>query len=139
MDNLSRLWQKLIDTSTGKRQNLQDALKREHFVQKADEVATWISDREAVASSDEVGKDLEHVEMLQKNFADFMKDVQANESSIAQVNQMADKLLTEHHPDAELIRSRQESVNEGWSDLRTLAKYREEKLAGAFEIQKYNR
>ncbi len=139
MDNLSQLWQKLIDTSTGKRQNLQDALKREHFVQKADEVATWISDREAVASSDEVGKDLEHVEMLQKNFADFMKDVQANESSIAQVNQMADKLLAERHPDAELIRSRQESVNEGWSDLRTLAKYREEKLAGAFEIQKYNR
>lgn len=108
-------------------------------MQKADEVATWISDREAVASSDEVGKDLEHVQMLQKNFADFMKDVQANESSIATVNQMAERLLAEHHPDSELIHGRQEAVNEGWSDLRTLAKYREEKLAGAFEIQKYNR
>lgn len=108
-------------------------------MQKADEVATWISDREAVASSEEVGKDLEHVEMLQKNFADFMKDLQANESSIAQVNQIAKKLLTERHPEADLIKNRQESVNEGWADLRTLAKQREEKLAGASEIQKYNR
>ena len=38
-----------------------------------DEVAAWVSDREAVASSEDVGKDLEHVEMLQKHFADFMK------------------------------------------------------------------
>ncbi len=36
-------------------------------------MAAWISDREAVASSDELGKDLEHVEMLQRNFADFLK------------------------------------------------------------------
>ena len=36
-------------------------------------MAAWISDREAVASAEDLGKDLEHVEMLQKNFADFMK------------------------------------------------------------------
>ena len=42
-------------------------------MREADEVAAWISDRKAVASSDEMGKDLEHVEMLQKNFADSLK------------------------------------------------------------------
>ena len=102
-------------------------------------MAAWLSDKEAVASSEEVGKDLEHVEMFQKNFADFMKDLQANESSIAQANQMAEKLLNEQHPDSDLIQSRQEAVNQGWSDLRALAKHRDEKLAGAYEIQKYNR
>lgn len=59
--------------SSTKRQKLQDAHKREQFVREVDEVAVWISDREAVASSEDVGKDLEHVQMLQKNFADFMK------------------------------------------------------------------
>ena len=73
MEELSRLWQQLLETSTDKRQKLQDAQKREHFVREADEVIAWIADREAVASSDELGKDLEHVEMLQKNFADFLK------------------------------------------------------------------
>ena len=73
LDEISQLWQKLIETSSTKRQNLIDAQKREQYVCEVDEVSVWIADREAVASSEDVGKDLEHVEMLQKNFADFMK------------------------------------------------------------------
>ena len=57
------MWQELLSTSVGKRQKLQDAQKREHFLREADEVAAWISDREAVVSSEELGKDLEHVEV----------------------------------------------------------------------------
>lgn len=63
----------MLETSGDKRQKLQDAQKREEFMREADEVAAWISDRKAVASSDEMGKDLEYVEMLQKNFDDFLK------------------------------------------------------------------
>ena len=73
LDQVSQLWQELIETSATKHQTLIDVQKRAQFVQEADEVAAWISDREAVASAEDLGKDLEHVEMLQKNFADFMK------------------------------------------------------------------
>ena len=73
MEQISQLWQELSETSASKHQALIDAQKRAQFLQEADEVAAWISDREAVASADDLGKDLEHVEMLQKNFADFMK------------------------------------------------------------------
>ena len=73
LEQISQLWQRLIETSSTKRQKLIDAQKRGQFVREVDEVAAWISDREAVASAEDVGKDLEHVEMLQKNFADFMK------------------------------------------------------------------
>ena len=73
LEQISQLWQKLIETSATKRQKLIDAQKRGQFVREVDEVTAWISDREAVASAEDVGKDLEHVEMLQKNFADFMK------------------------------------------------------------------
>ena len=139
LDELSELWQNLLDVCTDKRQKLTDAQKRESFVREADEVAAWISDREAVASSEELGKDLEHVEMLQKNFADFLKDLEANKVRVAEVNQLAKKLLSERHPDSDLIESRQEAVNQSWSDLTTLAKHREEKLSGAREIQKFNR
>ena len=77
--------------------------------------------------------------MLQKNFADFLKDLEANKARIAEVNQLADKLLLERHPDSDQIGSRQEALNQSWSDLTTLAKHREEKLSGAREIQKFNR
>ena len=73
LEQISELWQKLIETSSTKRQTLIDDQKRGQFVREVDEVAAWISDREAVASAEDVGKDLEHVEMLQKIFADFLK------------------------------------------------------------------
>ncbi len=77
--------------------------------------------------------------MLQKNFADFMKDLEANEARVADLNKLAGKLLMERHPDSELIESRQEAVKQSWEDLTSLASRREERLAGANEIQKFNR
>ena len=52
---------------------------------------------------------------------------------------LAGKLQKEGHPDSEFIRSRQEAVSQSWEDLTTIAKYREQRLAGAHEIQKFNR
>eukprot|EP00731_Ephydatia_muelleri_P023860 Em0016g131a len=139
LDEISSLWRSLLEISGDKRQKLQDAQKREEFMREADEVAAWISDRKAVASSDEMGKDLEYVEMLQKNFDDFLKDLQANEARISSINKLAEQLVEENHPDTELIRTRQEALNQAWKDLRGLAQLRHEKLMGAHEIQKFNR
>lgn len=55
------------------------------------------------------------------------------------MNSLAEKLQKERHPDSEFIRSRQEAVNQSWENLTTIAKYREQRLAGAHEIQKFNR
>ena len=68
-----------------------------------------------------------------------LKDLQAIESRVTEVNTLAEKLQRERHPDMELIRSRQEALNQSWRDLTTIAKYREQRLAGAHEIQKFNR
>ena len=58
--------------SVENRQILQDAQKREHFVREADEVAAWMTDKVAIANSDEPVKDLEHVELLQNKFDEFL-------------------------------------------------------------------
>ena len=70
---MKQLWDNLQVKSTEKRKRLEDAQKRERFIHEADEVLAWIADKEAVASSEELGRDLEHVVMLQKKFNDFLK------------------------------------------------------------------
>ena len=72
-------------------------------------------------------------------YESYLQDIQANEAHITDVNTLAKKLLNERHPDSALIQTRQEAVNESWRDLRAVAKHREERLAGAHEIQKFNR
>ena len=57
----------------------------------------WISEKEVVAANEELGKDLEHVEILQKRFADFVHDVMASEDRVLEVNKMADSLVEGKH------------------------------------------
>jgi spectrin alpha len=139
LETMQQSWDDLHKQSKEKAQRLQDAQKRELFVHEADEVLAWISDKEAVASSEELGRDLEHVQMLQKKFSDFSKDLQVNEARVTSVNTQADKLLGEGHPDHEIILGRQEAVNSAWKNLKTLASEREGKLAGALQLQEFNR
>ena len=68
-----------------------------------------------------------------------LQEVQASESRVTEVNTLAEKLRRERHPDSEFIHSRQEAVNQSWTNLTTIAKYREQRLAGSHQIQKFNR
>ena len=51
------------------------------------------------------------MEVLQKKFEDFLKDLQANESRITYINDLADQLAEEGHPDIELITTKQKVLN----------------------------
>jgi spectrin alpha len=49
------------------------------LLREANDLADWIRSRETVASQEEIGSDLEQVEVLQKKFDDFKGDLKANE------------------------------------------------------------
>ena len=71
-----------------------------HFTREYEEVEQWITKRELVAANEELGKDLEHVEILQKRFADFVHDVLASEDRVLSVNRIADSLIAASHTGA---------------------------------------
>ena len=54
-----------------RRRKLEESCKAYQLVREAGELAQWISDKEAVALSDEVGGDLEQVQVVQRKFDDF--------------------------------------------------------------------
>ncbi|MGH0132604.1 UNVERIFIED_CONTAM: hypothetical protein FKN15_040755 [Acipenser sinensis] len=99
----------------------------------------WINDKEAIVTSEELGLDLEHVEVLQKKFEEFQTDLAAHEERVNDVNQLAGKLTQESHPEAELIVRKQDEVNAAWQRLKGLALQRQGKLFGAAEVQRFNR
>ena len=118
---------------------LQQALVLVQFLRQCDEVMFWINDKEAFVATDEIGKDLEHVELLQRKFDEFQKDMASQESRIADVNEQADQLIGDRHPELELVVRRKDELNERWQRLRQLTLARQEKLFGAHEIQRFNR
>ncbi len=70
---------------------------------ECEEVEAWINEKEVVAANEELGKDLEHVEILQKRFADFVHDVLASEDRVLEVNKMADSLLEAKHSGMNIV------------------------------------
>ncbi|KAH0952782.1 hypothetical protein HN011_011760 [Eciton burchellii] len=139
LEELHRLWELLLSRLADKGLKLQQALILVQFIRHCDEVMFWIHDKEAFVTTDEFGHDLEHVEVLQRKFDEFQKDMASQEYRVTEVNELADKLLLDGHPERDTILRRKEELNESWQRLKQLATLRQEKLFGAHEIQRFNR
>ena len=61
-----------------------------------------------MVASEEMGKDLEHVEVLSNKFDEFNKDLTANESRLSNIATMAGEMVQGGHSDAEDIQSEME-------------------------------
>ncbi|KAH8239266.1 hypothetical protein KR032_002631 [Drosophila birchii] len=139
LDELHQLWELLLSRLAEKGLKLQQALVLVQFLRQCEEVMFWIKDKETFVTADEFGQDLEHVEVLQRKFDEFQKDMASQEYRVTEVNQLADKLVQDGHPERDTITKRKEELNEAWQRLKQLAIVRQEKLFGAHEIQRFNR
>ncbi len=73
VDELFQQWKELGTATDNKGVGLQEALSLVLFNRKVDGVQSLISDRVAVANSQETGRDLEHCKVLMRKFDDFQK------------------------------------------------------------------
>jgi len=106
LEELHRLWDLLLKRLQEKGLKLQQALRLIQFMRECDKIMFWINDKETFVTSDEFGQDLEHVEVLQKKFDEFQKDLQNHEDRVNDINEQADKLIEEQHPEEEAVRKR---------------------------------
>jgi spectrin alpha len=139
LDELHRLWELLLSKLAEKGMRLQQALVLVQFLRQCDEVMFWINDKEAFVTAHEFGHDLEHVEVLQRKFEEFQKDMSSQEYRVTEVCDTANKLIGEEHPEVEQISNKKKELLEAWERLKALALVRQEKLFGAHEIQRFNR
>ncbi|RNA32314.1 spectrin alpha non-erythrocytic 1 [Brachionus plicatilis] len=140
LDEIHRLWEELKLRLQTKNHRLQQTLKLVKFLRDCDEFLFWIGDKETLVNSDELGHDLEHVQVLQKKYEEFQKDLSNHEDQLVELNRRAEELVdTAKHIDTSQIRIKQKDMNEAWSRLRTQAAQRQDKLFGAHEIQRLNR
>uniref|UniRef100_A0A8B9TCQ6 Spectrin alpha chain, non-erythrocytic 1 n=1 Tax=Anas platyrhynchos TaxID=8839 RepID=A0A8B9TCQ6_ANAPL len=125
LQELHRLWELLLEKMREKGVKLLQAQKLVQYLRECEDVLDWINDKEAIVTSEELGQDLEHVEVLQKKFEEFQTDLAAHEERVNEVNQFAGKLIQEQHPEEELIKSKQDEVNASWQRLKGLALQRD--------------
>lgn len=78
-----------------RRQRLEESIKLHQYLRDVEELSTWLEEKQQVAASDDYGKDLDHLLMLQKKFDDFRREVANNTSRYTTVNNTGRKLIAE--------------------------------------------
>ena len=90
---------------SSRRQRLEESIKLHQYLRDVEELSTWLEEKQQVAASDDYGKDLDHLLMLQKKFDDFRREVANNTSRYTTVNNTGRKLIAEGEPPVRVIES----------------------------------
>lgn len=96
--------------------------------------------QEQYAHIEDVGEDLEQVEVMQKKFDDFNADLKANEVRLAEMNEIAMQLMSLGQTEAALkIQTQMEDLNRKWASIQQLTAERAQQLGSAHEVQRFHR
>uniref|UniRef100_A0A669DBZ5 Spectrin beta chain n=1 Tax=Oreochromis niloticus TaxID=8128 RepID=A0A669DBZ5_ORENI len=111
-----------------------------HFLlsREVEDLEQWISERDVVASSQEMGQDLDHVTLLRDKFRDFARETgMLGQERVDMVNQTIDELIEGGHSEAATLAEWKDGINESWADLLELIDTRAQLLTASYELLKY--
>uniref|UniRef100_A0A3Q1I7J7 PH domain-containing protein n=1 Tax=Anabas testudineus TaxID=64144 RepID=A0A3Q1I7J7_ANATE len=126
--HIDRLYVSLKDMVEHRKTKLEQQYWLYQLNKEVEELEKWITEREAVASSTELGQDLEDVTVLQEKFTKFRME---------QVNKMVNEMIDCGHSDAATIAEWKDGLNESWADLLELMETRRQMLAASHQLHKF--
>ncbi|XP_062554879.1 spectrin beta chain isoform X1 [Armigeres subalbatus] len=130
-------YKELMELAKLRKQRLLDALSLYKLISESDGVEQWISEKERMLQTMVPGKDIEDVEIMKHRYDGFDKEMNANASRVAVVNQLARQLLHVEHPNSEEIIEKQNHLNQSWSKLREQAESKRDDLKSAHGVQTF--
>ncbi|XP_046899336.1 spectrin beta chain, non-erythrocytic 4 [Hypomesus transpacificus] len=136
--HIDRLYVSLKDMMEQRKTKLEQQYWLFQLNREVEDLEKWITEREAVASSTELGDDLEHVTMLQEKFIKFSSETNAlGQQRMESVNKMVNEMIDCGHADAATIAEWKDGLNESWADLLELMETRGQMLAASHQLHKF--
>ncbi|XP_015240747.1 PREDICTED: spectrin beta chain, non-erythrocytic 4-like [Cyprinodon variegatus] len=136
--HIDRLYVSLKDMVEHRKTRLEQQYWLYQLNKEVEELEKWITEREAVASSTELGNDLEEVTVLQERFTKFSTETKSiGEQRMEQVNKMVNEMIDCGHSDAATIAEWKDGLNESWADLLELMETRRQMLAASQQLHKF--
>uniref|UniRef100_A0A3B5B697 Spectrin, beta, non-erythrocytic 4a n=1 Tax=Stegastes partitus TaxID=144197 RepID=A0A3B5B697_9TELE len=138
--HIDRLYVSLKDMVEHRKTKLEQQYWLYQLNKEVEELEKWITEREAVASSTELGQDLEDVtfQVLQERFTKFASETNSiGQQRMEQVNKMVNEMIDCGHSDAATIAEWKDGLNESWADLLELMETRRQMLAASHQLHKF--
>lgn len=113
---IDRRYKELVDLSELRKQRLNDAISLYQLFNEADGVDQWIAEKDKMLASMIMSRDMEDIEVMKHRFETFDQEMNTNASRVGVVNQLAGQLLQVEHPNSQEILSRQNELNQRYSN-----------------------
>ncbi|XP_073514564.1 spectrin beta chain, non-erythrocytic 2 isoform X1 [Phyllobates terribilis] len=135
---VDKLYASLKDLAEERSGKLQEHQRLCQLRRDVEDLEHWISEREVVAASHELGQDYEHVTMLRDKFREFSRDTSnIGQERVDAVNLMADDLISSGHSENATVAEWKDGLNEAWADLLEMIDTRSQMLAASYELHRF--
>ncbi|XP_073494936.1 spectrin beta chain, non-erythrocytic 5 isoform X1 [Phyllobates terribilis] len=139
LQSVLREYHSLLEKAELRRAQLQQQYQLFQYLKEADTVEAWLLSKKTTAESDDFGQDLEGFKVLEKQFENFVKEVETlGKSKVWSLNELASGLLKESHGQAEGIKKKAEEVNRTWDVLCQSIENRAKILAKAEQVHQFD-
>ncbi|XP_071480964.1 spectrin beta chain-like [Diadema antillarum] len=132
-------YQELLELLAARKHALTDHLKRFEFLREIGEMMDWIQEKEVLALSEDLGKDLEHVEILQTRFNSFTRDILANEGRIQAIGAKGESLVKSGIDGDGCIATKCQELEVRWDELKEASNARAQALADVRVVHAFDR
>ncbi|XP_068436471.1 spectrin beta chain, erythrocytic isoform X2 [Clinocottus analis] len=128
----------LTELAEDRRKKLDHAYHHFLLSREVEDLEHWIAERDTVASSQEMGQDLDHVTLLRDKFREFARETgMLGQERVDLVNETIDELIEAGHAEAAAMAEWKDAINENWADLLELIDTRAQLLTTSYELLKY--
>jgi len=93
----------LIGKAQERHANLEESMKKNAMLREAKEIESWMLDCEPVVTSTEIGEDMDGIEMQQKEYDEFKKDMAVQENRIQELQALCLQLQQEKSNEHEKV------------------------------------
>ncbi|NXH75469.1 SPTB1 protein, partial [Hydrobates tethys] len=128
----------LKEAAEERRRRLENMSHLFQLKREVEDLEQWIAERDVVASSQEMGQDLDHVMLLREKFREFARETgSVGQERVDRVNLTIEDLIDAGHAEAATMAEWKDGLNESWADLLELIDTRMQLLAASYDLHKY--
>lgn len=136
---ITEQWKYLTEKTTEKTIKLKEANKQRTFNAAIKDLEFWLAEVESLLNVEDVGKDLNSVQNLQKKHQLLQADIEAHEDRIKDMNVLANSLNDAGQFDSDAINEKRNAVNERYQRVLNLVNHRRNRLNEATTLQQFFR
>ncbi|XP_034530593.1 spectrin beta chain, non-erythrocytic 1 [Notolabrus celidotus] len=116
---------------------LEQARTLQVFLGSVEQCESWLSNKEAFLSNQDLGSSVTEVETLQRKQAQFEEALEAQVDQLEQVEKLAQKMIQQKHYDSDNIRAKSRALSTRRSQLQQQSRSRHKALDQSLQLQQF--